>query len=197
MSVVREHGRYCFGVKLSPAALLEHIRSPEGRKKLRYAGISVVFVPLGQITIQLLGRYAFLEPQLINGVMKDNPNFTKASIASAAILTLPNFFANKYFVWRDTNKDNLKTQVAVFWVAAMLGVTLATLLTFFVERAVKGTDLGALVESAAVFVAQLGGFGLVWVARFLVLDRWLFKATHHGAEPTNDELNELHSELPV
>ncbi len=197
MSALATSGRYCLGVKLSPAALLEHIRSPEGRKKLRYAGISVVFVPVGQIMIQLLGRYAFLEPQLINGVMKDNPNFTKASIASAAVLTLPNFFANKYFVWRDTNKENLKTQVAVFWVAAMLGVTLATLLTFFVERAVKQAEFSAIVESGAVFLAQLAGFGLVWVARFLVLDRWLFKATHHGEEPSEDELQELHSEIPV
>jgi putative flippase GtrA len=184
-------------VKLSPQALFEHARSPEGRKQLRYAGVSVVFVPVGQITIQLLGRFAFLEKHIVNGLVKNDPNYTKASIASAAILTLPNFFANKYLVWRDTNKDNLKTQVAVFWVAAMLGVTLATLLTYFVERAVKNADTSPTVESIAVFFAQLVGFGIVWVVRFLVLDRWLFKATHHGQEPSSSELNELHSELPV
>jgi putative flippase GtrA len=170
-------------VKFSPAALVEHARSPQGRKHLRYAGISAVFVPVGQVTIQLLGRLVFLEQQVVKGVVRDNPNFTKASIASAALLTLPNFFANKYLVWKDTNKDNLKTQVAVFWVAAMLGVTFATLLTYVVERAVKDANISSLVESIAVFFAQLTGFGIVWVLRFLVLDRWLFKATHHGAEP--------------
>ena len=50
----------------------------------------------------------------------------------AAILTVPNFFANKIYVWKDTSRDNLRTQVIVFWVAARLGVTMATLLTFLV-----------------------------------------------------------------
>jgi putative flippase GtrA len=170
-------------VKLSLSAVREFGSTDAGRKKLRYAGVSVVFVPLGQILIQVLGRYGF------------HRNFTKASLASAAILTVPNFFANKIVVWRNTAKDNLRTQVVVFWVAAMLGVGLATLLTWYVERRVAGKS--ALVESAAVFAAQIVGFGVVWVARFLVLDRWLFKATHHGAEPTAAEVSELHSDFPV
>jgi putative flippase GtrA len=157
-------------VPFSPSSLLELARSEDGRKKLRYAGVSLVFVPVGQVLIQLLGRFAF------------DRNYTKASLVSAAILTLPNFFANKIFVWRDTNRDKLRTQVIVFWFAAMLGVALATGLTWLVEKAVA--DKSALIESAAVFFAQLTGFGLVWVGRFIVLDRWLFKATHHGAEPS-------------
>ena len=170
--------------KLSPSGLLEHARSPEGRKQLRYAGISVVFVPVGQVLIQLLGYYAF------------DKNYTKASIASAAILTFPNFFANKWFVWRDSNSDKLRTQVLVFWVAAMLGVSLATLLTYFVEEAVKGST-SSWVEPVSVFFAQLVGFGIVWVGRYVILDRWLFKVTHDGAEPTPEEIDELHHEFPI
>jgi putative flippase GtrA len=170
-----------------------HAKSAEGRKQLRYAGISVVFVPLGQILIQVLGRAAFMEREGLS----ESPNFTKASLAGAAILTLPNFFANKYWVWRDTTKDKLKTQVLVFWVAAMLGVALATSLTYVVERIVKTARASSLIESLAVFAAQLVGFGVVWVVRYLVLDKWLFKATHHGVEPSAEDLNELHADLPV
>jgi putative flippase GtrA len=170
-------------VAFSLFSLIELGRSEAGRKKLRYAGVSLVFVPVGQILIQVLGRFAF------------DRDYTKASLVSAAILTLPNFFANKFFVWRNTNREKLRTQVIVFWFAAMLGVALATGLTWLVERNVA--DKSAWVESGAVFLAQLTGFGLVWVGRFIVLDRWLFKATHHGAEPTADEMRELHSDLPV
>ncbi len=170
-------------MKFSIGALVAHARTDAGRKKLRYAGVSVVFVPLGQICIQLLGRFSF------------DRDYTKASLASAAILTLPNFFANKYFVWRDTNRDSLRTQVIVFWIAAMLGVTFATTLTWLVEKEVA--DKSALIESGAVFLAQLLGFGLVWVGRFLVLDRWIFKATHQGVEPTPEEIAALHGDIPV
>ncbi|MFN7150454.1 MAG: hypothetical protein ACK4V6_13355, partial [Microthrixaceae bacterium] len=89
-------------MNLSPSSVLAHARSAEGRKQLRYAGVSVVFVPVGQVLIQLLAATVF------EGSKQNN--FTWASITSAAILTLPNFFANKYLVWRDASKDRLRTQ---------------------------------------------------------------------------------------
>jgi putative flippase GtrA len=175
------------GVKVSPGALVQHARSDNGRKQLRYAAVSVVFVPIGQILIQILAATVF---------KGDENNFTWASITSAAILTLPNFFANRYLVWKVTSRDRLRTQVLVFWVAAMLGVTLATVLTYLVELQVHGRVSG-LVEAICVFVAQLVGFGIVWVGRYLILDRWLFKVTHHGEEPDEDDLEMMHGDLPV
>jgi len=169
-------------MKLSPAVLRDHIRSDVGRKQLRYMGVSVVFVPVGQVLIQILGT-------VFDG------NYTLASVVAAAILTVPNFFANKYLVWKDTSKDNLRTQVVVFWVAAMLGVGLATGLTFVVQQLTE--DSSSLTQRICVFVAQMTGFGIVWVGRYLVLDRWLFKVTHHGEEPSEDDLDELHGELPI
>jgi putative flippase GtrA len=176
-------------MNVSPSALIAHARSDEGRKQLRYVGVSVVFVPVGQILVQILGA-------VFDG------NFTKASIVASAILTVPNFFANRHFVWRVENRENMRTQVLVFWVAAMLGVSLATLLTFVVENALssgEGAATGAapLSTRIAVFFAQLAGFGIVWVIRYLVLDRWLFKITHHGEEPTPDDLDEMHGDIPV
>ena len=174
-------------VKISPAGVMDHARSEQGRKQLRYAAVSVVFVPVGQVMIQILAATVF---------SGDPNNFTWASITAAAILTLPNFFANKYLVWKAASKDNLRTQGVVFWGAAMLGVTFATLLTFVVEGWVHDR-VSAVVEAMAVFVAQLVGFGIVWVGRYLILDRWIFKVTHHGAEPDEDDLDMLHGDIPV
>ena len=164
---------------LSPTELLNYARTDEGRKKLRYAGVSVVFVPVGQILIQVLALWF---------------SFRTASLVAAAILTLPNFYANKHVVWQVTSTENQRSQVLVFWVAAMLGVSLATLLTAVVENAMA--DQSQLVLRVSVFVAQLTGFGIVWVGRFLILDRWLFKVAT-GHEPTPDEVDDLHHEFPI
>ena len=169
-------------MKLSPSNLLEHARSDEGRKQLRYVGVSLVFVPVGQILIQVF-------PLLFN------ISFTASSLLTSAILTLPNFFANKIFVWRVTSRDNLRTQVLVFWVAAMLGVSFATGLTYAVERLTSNSS--TVVVKVSVLVAQLVGFGTVWVFRYLVLDKWLFKVTHSGDEPSVEEIDELHRDFPV
>jgi len=166
---------------VSPSRLLAHARSAEGRKQLRYVGVSVFFVPVGQALIQVLARVV--------------DSFTTASLLAAAILTPFNFFANRYFVWKVTSRDSLRTQVLVFWVGAMLAVAMATGLTYVVEGLTA--DRSKLVQSLAVFVAQLTGFGVVWVGRYLVLDRWLFKAVHHGEEPDPDEVDELHHDFPI
>ncbi len=170
--------------------MLAHAKSPEGRKQLRYAGVSVVFVPLGQILIQLLGALVFTDT--VDGVKETN--WVAASIASSAILTIPNFFANKMLVWKNVSRDNLRTQVVVFWIAAMLGVTFATTLTFVVDWMIESHGW---IEKVAVFFAQLAGFGIVWLGRYVILDRWIFKVIHHGEEPDEDELDMLHGDLPI
>jgi len=169
-------------VKLSPSGLIEHAKSTEGRKQLRYAAVSVVFVPVGQILVLTLHLATNLaDPMCI--------------LLAAVILTVPNYFANKIVVWRDTNKDNLRTQILVFWVAAMLGTGFAMALALISDAATANSS--KLVSSFWLFMAQLFGYGTIWVARYFFLDKWLFKATHQGEEPTEIELEELHSEFPI
>jgi putative flippase GtrA len=175
---------------MSANALKDHARSDAGRKQLRYAGVSVVFVPLGQVLIQLLGATLF--KSTVDGVTE--VNWVGASITSAAILTIPNFFANKLLVWKNTSRDNLRTQIIVFWVAAMLGVSFATGLTFLVDWMIESHGW---IEKVAVFFAQLAGFGIVWLGRYVILDRWIFKVIHHGEEPPEEILDEMHREFPI
>jgi putative flippase GtrA len=157
------------------SGLSAYARTEESRKKLRYAGVSVVFLPLGQGLIQGFGPWL--------------DDYTAASLLAAAIVTVPNFFANKHFVWRVTSRENLRSQVLVFWVAVMLGVSLATVFTYLVDNAMAGQT--QLVRGAAVFFAQLLGFGIVWVGRFLILDRWLFKLAGDTPEHAGEVIGEI------
>lgn len=158
-----------------PSSLLTFARTEETRKKLRYAGVSAVFVPIGQGLVQVLGVWL--------------DDYTTASLLAAAIVTIPNFFANKHLVWRVTSSGNLRSQVLVFWVAVMLGVLLATLFTYLVENVTVGQI--TLVRGAAVFFAQLLGLGIVWVGRFLILDKWLFKLAGGTPEDADAGIGEI------
>ena len=162
-------------MSFSSSGLIAYARTEESRKKLRYAGVSAVFFPLGQGLIQFCGPW-------LDG-------YTAASLLAAAITTVPNFFANKHFVWRVTSCENLRNQVVLFWVAVMLSVSLATLFTYLVDNAIA--DQTRLVRGAAVFFAQLLGFGIVWVGKFLILDRWLFKLASDAPEHTGELIGEI------
>ena len=142
----------------------------------------MVFVPLGQIFVLLLKFGADIPAQW-------------AVLITATILTIPNYFANKLYVWKDSNRDQLHTQMLVFWVAAMLGTLFAMGLVTVAERVT--VNMSSIVQGIAVFAGQLAGYGIVWVARFIFLDRWLFKVTHHGEEPSAEEVADLHHDLPI
>ena len=142
---------------VSPSGLIAYARTEEARKKLRYAGVSVVFFPLGQGLIQVFGLWL--------------DNYTIASLLAYAIVTVPGFFAYKRFVWRVMSRENLHRQVFAFWAAVMLTVSLATLFSYLVQNAMA--DQTVFVRGAAVFCAQMLGYGIVWVGRYLMLDRWL------------------------
>jgi putative flippase GtrA len=163
---------------LSSSSLLAYARTEETRKRLRYLGVSVVFVPIGQGLIQLLGLWLH--------------NYTTASLLGAAIVTIPGFFANKYFVWRIMSRAKLRSQMLVFWVAMMLSVALATLFTHLVEKGM--VDQTTLVRGVAVFLAQVLGFGIVWVGRYFMLDRWLFKLADHIPEHVHQPVGDVPTE---
>lgn len=136
------------------------------RKKLRYAGVSAASVPIGQGLIQVLGLWL--------------DNYAAASLLTAAIVTVPSFFILKYFVWQDTSGENLRRQVLAFWAAMMLAFSLATLFSYAIDHATAGQT--TLFRGTAVLCAQLLAFGIVWVGRYLMLDRWLFKLRADSAE---------------
>jgi putative flippase GtrA len=152
---------------------MAYARTEAGGKKLRYCGVSTVFVPFGQVLIQVFGLWL--------------GNYTVASLVAAAIVTIPNFFANKHYVWRLASRDNMHRQVLAFWVAMMLGASLATLFTHLVEIVTVGQTQP--IRSVSVLAAQLLGYGIVWLGRFFLLDRWLFNVpedlpqTSSGAHP--------------
>jgi putative flippase GtrA len=170
-------------VRKTAAALRDHARSDAGRKKIRYVGVALVFVPAGQIMVQLfkwgLGVHEVL-----------------SVFIGACLLTLPNYLANKYYVWKHTSKENRGTEVLVFWLAAVLGTSFAMGFVFVLGRLVP-EERGEVAHGVAIFVGQLLGYGIVWVARYLFLDRLIFKVTHDGEEPPPELLEELHHDFPI
>jgi putative flippase GtrA len=166
---------------------MAYARTAATREKLRYIGVPLVFVLLGQGLIQAFGPWL---------------DYTTASLLAAAVVTVPGFFANKHFVWRVMSREDLRNQVLVFSVAVMLGVSLATLFTYLVENALA--DQTTPVRGVAVFAAQLLGLGIAWVARNLILYRWLvnpaadtpYSKFKRGGQPIMAELGSIWGRIP-
>ena len=123
---------------------------PPKERLLKYVAASMCGVVIGQTCLQLALFVLDKVP---------------ANIVAVAVSTVPAYFINRYWVWSKKDANSLRREVVPFWTMAFLGLLLSTLIV----GAVDDADNKLLISAA-----NLSGFGLLWVAKFFVLDRFMF-----------------------
>ncbi len=143
--------------------MLQVLDRPIVRKLVRYAAASMVGVVTGQSCLLLF--YEVLEW-----------NAALANFLAVAISSVPAYLVNRYWVWQKTSRNDLRREVVPFWGMAFLGLVLSTIAVSFAD---DRTDW-----APAIMAANLGGFGVLWIAKFFVLDKVLFaEVGRDPAEP--------------
>jgi putative flippase GtrA len=151
-------------VILTPSGLLEHSRTESGRRMIRYAATSGIGVIGTQILILIFLR----------GLGWDAP---VANLASTLLMSIPAFALNKYWVWGKSGRAHLRREVIPFWVFTVCGWGLSTGAVYLVDKNVGSPD--SLGHTVAVLAANIAGFGVLWVLKYLFLDKIMFGPHHH------------------
>jgi putative flippase GtrA len=91
-------------------------------------------------------------------------------LLGVAISSVPNYLVNRYWTWKQEGKNRLWGEIVPFWTMAFLAFLLSLL---FVNYASDrwGTTF-------AIIAANLSAFGVLWMARFLILDKVMWKVVH-------------------
>jgi putative flippase GtrA len=145
-------------VNVTPLTVLDRVTGGRGVKAIRYSMVSVVGVGVHQVVLVTAYTLASL-----GGV--------QANVLAASVAAVPAFLLNKKWVWGRGGRAHVRREVLPFW-----GFTLAGLLvsTGFVALADAWTESALVVAGASI-----AGFGVLWVAKFLFLDGFMFA----GPEP--------------
>ncbi len=142
--------------------LIERVRDPADLGRfVRYGAVSALTVPMGQILI-LLFTFGFD----LNGV--------QANVLAVSIVAIPAFFLYRRWVWSADGVISFWGEVMPFWAMAFLGLVVSTLI---VAWSVQQWDSKLVVNAANIV-----GYGLVWVVKFFVLDRFMFGAQQPPVE---------------
>ncbi len=89
-----------------------------------------------------------------------------ANVVAVCVASGPAYYANRRWVWARTDRHSLVGEVLPFWAYSLAGLGISSLLVVLADRWWQST--------AAVSMANLLGFGLLWVGKFVLLDRVLF-----------------------
>ena len=99
---------------------------------------------------------------------------TQANLFAFALLTGPNFFINRRWVWGDsTAGSRLMTQVLPFWLLGIAGL----LLSIWATTVVAAWSVGLAdrsVRALLVNIASMAAYGLIWSVQFVVLTTMVF-----------------------
>ena len=133
-----------------------------GVKLFRYCGVSVFNLVFGQSLLFLF--YSVLDWRA--GV---------ANVAAVCISAGPAYLLSRKWVWGQTGSHSVRNEMAPFWGLALLGLLIST---FAVSWADKRWD-----SSFAVMAASILSFGFVWVFKFFILEKIMWKQAVEAVEP--------------
>lgn len=143
-------------------------KTEEGRKKVRYALVSVVAVPVGTAAVVLF-------------------NLVQASALVGAVLgnsvgAIPSYLLNRYWVWQKADRNRLFTEVLPFWIITLIGIGFSGYVGHEAGVFTHRHHITGLPRAGILAAANLAGFAVLWVGKYFLFDRVLFVVRHRGEE---------------
>lgn len=107
-----------------------------------------------------------------------------ANVIATTVATIPSYYLNRRWTWGRTGASDPWREVLPFWALAFAGLALSTISVAVTDAWAAGAHVAQAVHTTALLVAHLSGFGALWVAQFILLDRVLFgRDAHRKAGP--------------
>lgn len=165
-------------MELSPSSLLAHAKTEGGRRALRYSATSLICVGITQVLI-----IVFLN------VVKWRE--VPSNLAATMLTSVPAFALNKYWVWGKRGRAHMRREVLPFWAFTVAGWTLSTVTVAAVRHV---GEPQSVLRTLSVMSANIAGFGILWVLKYLFLDKIMFGPEHHT--PYDEDIEREEAGLP-
>jgi putative flippase GtrA len=160
------------------AGLVHRLRGRLGQL-LRYATVSAISTAVGLSVLGVLVGVAGMPAGWAN-------------VIATATGTLPSFELNRRWVWRRSDRSILR-QAVPFVALAFVELVASTLAVHSAAAWADHHHLARLTRVGVVLGANVTAFGFLWIAQFVLCDRFLFRrppaAVVHPAGP-REELSE-------
>ena len=98
-----------------------------------------------------------------------------ANVLATAVATIPSYHLNRRWTWGKRDASDLWREIMPFWLLSFAGLVLSTLAVALTDSWLHGSHLGEPLRTLVIVTAHLSGFGLLWVAQFVLLERVLFR----------------------
>jgi putative flippase GtrA len=140
---------------------LKELQDAHLLRAMKYASVSVVGVAVTQVLLLLTYQNG-------EGLPAGWANFISVTLA-----TFPAYLLNRRWVWKKSGSHSVRREVLPFWGFSLVGLLISTVAVGYVA---SHWD-----SQLAVSFTNIASFGVLWVAKYFVLDAWMFGEGHHSA----------------
>lgn len=166
--------RYALSVRPF-SSVVERVRTPGGRKALRYSLVSVVSVAVSQTSLFLFFAVGHWTAK-------------SANIAACSIGGIPSYYLNRRWAWGKKGRSHFWKEIVPFWTLAFVGLAFSTLAVDVTESWAHDVADSRLVQGLMVNAASFGAFGVLWVAKFFLFNKVIFVQDDDLRELLADEV---------
>jgi putative flippase GtrA len=138
----------------------EKFGSQDLGKIVRYGTISVVSTAISLSGLFVFYRWVGLSP-------------TWSNILATCVATVPYYYLNRLWVFKKSGRSHLTKEVLPFWTIAFVSLVLSTLAVKFAGSQVHSISSKS-VRGAILVAANLATYGILWIVKFIVFNRYLF-----------------------
>lgn len=143
---------------INPSVVLA---TPRARRFIRYSFVSAANVAIGQALL----IFAF-------GILRWPA--VAANAFSAVLAAGPAYILSRQWVWQRTGRSHMLSEVLPFWSLALVGLAASTGAVSLAGNIATSVSTTRSTQTIFIAAAALLAYGIVWILRFAVLDRYVF-----------------------
>lgn len=136
-----------------------------GLTAVKYTAVSAISVVASQIILFVL-----------YGVIRRWSAVT-SNVITTAITAVPAYYLNRAWAWGKSGKSHFMKEVLPFWILTFMGLALSLWAVSIAHHISVQLHFSHLADALFVNLASLIAFGILWIGKFVIFNRFLFGAS--------------------
>jgi putative flippase GtrA len=142
-------------------------RTPQGIKMVRYTLVSVI----SAVTSLAILTITF-------GVLRLGSEVV-CTLTANILAGIPSYILNRRWVWKKGGRSHIWREILPFWVMSITGIGFAFYTATLAHNYADAHHLHHLARTVLVVGANIMAFGILWVLKFLILNRLFAEIADH------------------
>jgi len=131
--------------------------TPEGKKLIRYAMVSVISTVVSFVVLFVAFSITHLT--------------IESTVFANVVATVPSYFLTRMWVWGKGGRSHFMKEIVPFWTMSALGIVVSGFGAALAKHFSLVHHLSHREQTVVVLCANLVSFGVFWVLKFMLYNR--------------------------